>query len=56
MPTNVPAWVKSDYIDAATKSVKVHRVNLRGGPGENFSVVGRLEKGSAINELRDEKG
>jgi SH3-like domain-containing protein len=56
MPTNVPAWVKSDYIDPATKSVKVHRVNLRGGPGENYSVVGRLEKGAAINELREEKG
>ncbi len=55
MPTNIPAWVKADYIDAPTKSVKVHRVNLRGGPGENYSVVGRLEKGAMINEVRDEK-
>jgi uncharacterized protein YraI len=56
MPTNIPAWLKSDYIDDATKLVKARRVNLRGGPGENYSVVGRLEKGAAVNELRDEKG
>ncbi|HEY3856405.1 MAG TPA: SH3 domain-containing protein [Verrucomicrobiae bacterium] len=56
MPTNIPAWIKIDYIDPATKAVKVHRVNLRGGPGENYSVVGRLEKGAMLNELRDDKG
>jgi hypothetical protein len=56
MPTNIPVWVKSDFIDAPTKSVKVRRVNLRGGPGENYSVVGRLEKGAMIDELRQEKG
>ena len=56
MPTNIPAWVKIDYIDPTTKAVKVRRVNLRGGPGENFSVVGRLERGAMLTELRDEKG
>jgi uncharacterized protein YgiM (DUF1202 family) len=56
MPTNIPAWVDADYIDAATQSVKARRVNLRGGPGENYSVVGRLEKGAMISELRHEKG
>jgi uncharacterized protein YgiM (DUF1202 family) len=56
MPTNIPAWVNASFIDAATKSVDVRRVNLRGGPGENYSVVGRLEKGATINELRNEKG
>jgi hypothetical protein len=56
MPANYHVWVKADYIDEATKSVKVRRVNLRGGPGENFSIVGRLEKGDMINELRGEKG
>jgi uncharacterized protein YgiM (DUF1202 family) len=56
MPTNIPVWVKIDYIDPTTKSVKARRVNLRGGPGENYSVVGRLEKGATITEVRDEKG
>jgi hypothetical protein len=56
MPTNIPVWVDAEYIDAGSKSVKVRRVNLRGGPGENYSVVGRLEKGAKIDELREEKG
>jgi uncharacterized protein YgiM (DUF1202 family) len=56
MPTNIPVWLDADYIDASTKSVKARRVNLRGGPGENFSVVGRLEKGAPIEEIRREKG
>jgi uncharacterized protein YgiM (DUF1202 family) len=56
MPTNIPVWVKANYIDEATKSVKARRVNLRGGPGENFSVVARLEKGAVINEVRDQNG
>jgi hypothetical protein len=56
IPTNIPVWVDADFIDTATKSVKGHRVNLRGGPGENYSVVGRLAKGAVINEVREEKG
>ncbi|HEY3915156.1 MAG TPA: SH3 domain-containing protein [Verrucomicrobiae bacterium] len=56
MPTNIPVWVDGDYVDSATKTVKAHRINLRGGPGENYSVVGRLEKGAPIEEVRHEKG
>ncbi len=56
LPTNVSVWVKTDYIDDATKSVKARRVNVRGGPGENYSVLGRLEKGEVVTPLREEKG
>jgi uncharacterized protein YgiM (DUF1202 family) len=56
MPTNIPVWVKADLIDDATKSVKARRVNLRGGPGENFSVVARLDKGAVINEVKNQNG
>jgi hypothetical protein len=38
-----------------TKTIKVRRVNLRGGPGENYSVLGRLEKG-AVKEIKIGKG
>src|ERR1051325_9734233 len=55
LPTNVSVWVHSSFIDPATKSVKPRRLNLRGGPGENFSVVGRLEKGATVNQI-DSKG
>lgn len=43
MPANTPVWVSAAYIDAATKTTKPNRLNVRAGPGENFSVVARLE-------------
>jgi uncharacterized protein YgiM (DUF1202 family) len=51
MPTNASVWVDADFIDAASKAVRVKKVNLRGGPGENYSVVGRLEKGAIVKDL-----
>jgi hypothetical protein len=56
MPTGIPVWVDGVYVDADAKAIKGRRVNLRGGPGENFSVVGRLEKGSPIKEIKSENG
>jgi uncharacterized protein YgiM (DUF1202 family) len=55
MPTNVAVWVDAAYIDK-DKNVRVKKVNLRGGPGENYSIVGRLEKGTPVVQLRAEKG
>jgi hypothetical protein len=52
MPANTPVWVYAPMIDLASKSVKVPRLNLRGGPGENFSVVGRLTRGATVTEIR----
>jgi len=52
MPAGIPVWVDGDYIDADAKTIKARRVNLRGGPGENFSVVGRLEKGAAVKQIK----
>ncbi|MBM3839855.1 MAG: hypothetical protein FJ398_18160 [Verrucomicrobia bacterium] len=52
MPANTPVWVFADFIDAGNKSVSVSRVNLRAGPGENFSVVGRLDRGETVKEIR----
>jgi hypothetical protein len=54
MPASIPVWVNGDYIDSDAKTIKARRVNLRGGPGENYSVVGRLEKGAAIKEIKTE--
>jgi uncharacterized protein YgiM (DUF1202 family) len=56
LPPSIPVWIDGNYIDAEAKTVKARRVNLRGGPGENYSVVGRLEKGAAIKEIKTEKG
>jgi uncharacterized protein YgiM (DUF1202 family) len=49
LPTNVTVWVNSKYI-AADKTVSVKKLNLRAGPGENYSVLGVAEKGTAVTE------
>jgi len=50
LPSSAPAWVFASYLDA-DKKVKSTRLNMRSGPGENFSVLGTIEKGTAVNVL-----
>lgn len=52
MPENTPLWVNAGLVDATNKTVKVARLNVRAGAGENYSVVGRLEKGAVVKEIR----
>ncbi len=56
MPANTPVWVNAEFIDSATKTVRVKKVNVRGGPGENYSVVGGLDKGTAVKEVGKKEG
>ena len=55
LPTNTPAWVHADYINATNKTVRPKRLNVRGGPGENYSVLARLEQGTEVKVV-EEKG
>jgi uncharacterized protein YgiM (DUF1202 family) len=48
LPANTPVWAFSDFIDPATKKITSNRLNLRAGPGENFSILGRMEKGEEV--------
>ena len=50
VPTNVSVWVNSKFIDATAKTVTPKKLNLRAGPGENYSVLGVVEKGTVITE------
>jgi uncharacterized protein YgiM (DUF1202 family) len=50
-PTNAYAWVNTKYIDAVNKTVLPKKLNLRAGPGENFSVVGLIERGTPVSEV-----
>src|ERR1051325_1676304 len=50
LPSGTPAWVHSSFVDSATKTVKVKKLNLRSGPGENYSVIGHLEKGAPMKD------
>ena len=56
MPTNASLWVNADYIDPDTNTVRVKKVNVRGGPGENYSVVAQLDKGSVVKVLDKKEG
>jgi uncharacterized protein YgiM (DUF1202 family) len=52
LPANTPVWVYAPYVELANKTVNIKRLNIRAGPGENFSVLGRLERGAPIKEIR----
>jgi len=51
MPAGTPVWVYASFIDSTNKTVIPRRLNLRAGPGENFSIVGRIEKGTSVKEI-----
>jgi hypothetical protein len=51
MPASTPVWVDADFIDPTTKAVRANRINVRGGPGENYSIVGKLDKGTDVKEI-----
>jgi hypothetical protein len=50
LPANTPVWVYSEMIrDGA---VSATRLNLRAGPGDNYSVIGRLNRGDQVKTIR----
>lgn len=51
LPTNCTVWVHAKYVDPETKTVKASRLNMRAGPGENYSVLGVLERGTPVVEV-----
>ena len=51
LPANTPVWVNANYV-SASNTVSGSRLNVRGGPGENYSVLARLVKGDAIQPIR----
>lgn len=51
IPPDVHVWVHASYVDATNKVVLPRRLNVRTGPGENYSVVGVLEQGAPVKEI-----
>ncbi len=51
LPASTPVWVNTSFIDHETKAVKSSKLNLRSGPGENYSVIGRVPKGTVLKTL-----
>jgi uncharacterized protein YgiM (DUF1202 family) len=50
-PTNAHVWVNTTFLDASNKTVLPKKLNLRAGPGENYSVLGVVERGTPLNPL-----
>jgi len=50
LPPGAHTWVNTTYLDA-NKAVKPKKLNLRAGPGENYSVLGQLQGGETVNPL-----
>jgi len=50
LPPNAHVWVKASYLDD-NKAVKPRKLNLRAGPGENYSVLGRVQRGDTLNQI-----
>jgi hypothetical protein len=50
LPANTPVWVNAGFV--SNNVVTVNKLNVRSGPGENFSVLARLDKGAEVKTLR----
>jgi len=51
LPAGTKVWVDSKFIDPSNNVVSAKKLNMRGGPGENYSVLGVIEKGASITAV-----
>jgi uncharacterized protein YgiM (DUF1202 family) len=51
LPASTHAWVYAAFVDATNKTVLPKKLNLRAGPGENYSVLGVVEHGTPVTEI-----
>ena len=49
LPAKTLVWVNNHFI--TNNTVGAARLNLRSGPGENYSVLGRIEKGQSVTDV-----
>ncbi len=49
LPAGTAVWIHAGFTEGS--KVKANRLNLRSGPGENFSILGRIDKGAEVHEL-----
>ena len=51
LPTNIYVWANTSFINASNKTVAPRKLNVRSGPGENYSVLGVMKRGDAVKEI-----
>lgn len=52
MPANTPVWVNAQFIDPTNKTVLARKLNVRTGAGETYNVVGVIEQGATVKDIR----
>jgi len=50
LPSDAHVWLKSSYIDT-NNTVTAKKLKLRAGPGENYGVVGIVDKGEVVQTM-----
>ena len=50
LPSDAHVWLKSSYLDT-NNMVKASKLKLRAGPGENYGVVGIINKGDQVQPI-----
>jgi uncharacterized protein YgiM (DUF1202 family) len=56
LPNGTNAWVNGQFVDATSHTVSAKKLNVRGGPGENFSVIATLQKGDTLKQVNEKNG
>jgi uncharacterized protein YraI len=51
LPPGAHVWVNTAFIDPSNQTVKPKKLNLRSGPGENYSVIGLMHSGDAVKTI-----
>jgi uncharacterized protein YgiM (DUF1202 family) len=52
LPANTHVWVYAAFVDTTSKTVLPKKLNLRAGPGENYSAIGIIEHGTPVTDVK----
>jgi len=50
LPSDAHVWIHNSFVDA-NKKVTARKLNLRAGPGENYSVLGLILRGEEVKPI-----
>lgn len=50
LPANTMVWVHGNFVDPVSNTVTANHLQVRGGPGINYSVLGILDSGTPVTE------
>jgi hypothetical protein len=51
LPPGTHVWINTAFIDTTNSVVKASKLNVRSGPGQNYTVIGMVYQGDAVKAL-----